>query len=210
MALAGIGLYATRSHSAEPGGIEVAHTSAGHLTLQEQPSMGLCPWRDPQHDRALFFPTATETREETLILSGKRPEVAKQLGRPGTGEENALKVYRILHQDQFLGSIVARRVRGESGVIELLLAVRTNGEIVGAKIQRLREPDAVATALQSSSWLGAFTGKTRASAWRLGADIPDVPPAARTSAAAVLDAAHTLLVLLAIADETHTAGAAHL
>jgi len=175
----------------------------------EEPSVGLCPWREPEHDRRQFFPTSTEVREETLILSGKRTEVARQLGRSPTGEENALKVYRILNRDQILGAVVARRVRGESGVIELLLAVGKDGRIVGAKIQRLREPDDVAQVLQSASWLGAFTGKTRASSWRLAGDIPDVPQAARTSGTAIIEAAHTLLVLLSLADDGTAHGTAH-
>ena len=170
--------------------------------------MGLCPWREPERDRHRFFPTSNDVREETLILSGKRTEVARQLGRPATGEENALKVYRILNHDQVLGSVVARRVRGESGVIELLLAVGADGKVVGAKLQRLREPEDVAKVLQSPSWLGAFTGKTNASSWRAGGDIPEVPPAASISATAVLDAARTLLILLGVADSSAASGAA--
>lgn len=187
----------------------IAHANAGDLVHHEVPSVGLCPWRDPEQDRSRFFPTSTSVREETLILSGKRPEVAKRLGRAATGEENALKVYRILHRDRLLGSIVARRVRGESGVIELLLAVRTDGRIAGAKLQRMREPAAVAKSLQSAAWLGAFVGKNSGSSWQLGSEIPQVTPIARSSAAAILDAAHALLVQLAVADEHRPEGTAH-
>lgn len=197
------------SHPAETHDIEVAQAGAGHLVRHEEPSVGLCPWRDVEHDRNRFFPAATDVREETLILSGKRTEAARLLGRPATGEENALKVYRVLNRQEVLGAVVARRVRGESGVIELLLAVGANGRIVAAKIQRLREPDAVANALQSSAWLGAFRGKDRNAEWRLGAAIPDVLPDARASASALLDAAHTLLVLLSIGDSAQPAGADH-
>jgi len=201
-------LYVSLARSSEPVDIQVAHAGAGDLVLHEHPSVGLCPWREPESDRRHFFPASTDVREETLILSGKRTEVARQLGRSATGEENVLKVYRILNHDQVLGSVVARRVRGESGVIELLLAVGTDGRIVGAKLQRLREPEDVAHVLQSASWLGAFTGKDRTSAWQLGGDIPEVPPAARTSAAAVLDAARTLIILLGVADSSGTHGTA--
>jgi hypothetical protein len=184
----------------------IAHANAGDLVHHEVPSVGLCPWRDPEQDRSRYFPTATAVREETLILSGKRLEVAKRLGRAATGEENAFKVYRILYRERLLGSIVARRVRGESGVIELLLAVGADGRIAGAKLQRLREPPAVANSLQSAAWLGAFIGKNSASAWQLGSEIPQVIPAARSSAMAILDAAHVLLVQLAVADESGAAG----
>lgn len=214
MALLGISigtasLTIALSRSVVPDDVQIAHARAGDLIHHEQPSVGLCPWRDPDADRRQFFPTSTDVREETLILSGRRPEVAHRLGRAATGEENALKVYRILRQGQLLGSIVARRVRGESGVIELLLAVGTKGDVMGAKLQRMREPEAVASSLQSATWLGAFAGKTSASAWKLGADVPEVPPAARSSAAAILDAAHTLMVLLAVAEESKAPGGAH-
>jgi hypothetical protein len=89
-------------------------------------------------------------------------------------------------------------VRGESGVIELVLAVGADGRVAGARLQRLREPDAVAAALQSTAWLGAFRGKTADSAWWLGQEFPAVPAEARSSAEAVLDGAHSILVMLAI------------
>lgn len=202
-------LYTALSHSAESGDVQVAHADARDFIQHENTSVGLCPWRDEDRDRRQFFPTATDVRDETLILSGKRLEVARRLGRRSTAEENALKVYRILRHNQVLGSVVARRVRGESGVIELLLAVGAKGDIVGARLQRLREPELVAQSLQSEPWLGAFVGKNRASSWRLGTDIPSVPPAARSSAEAILDAAHTLLVLLSVADGPTVSGAAH-
>ncbi|MCW3096649.1 MAG: Electron transport complex subunit RsxG [Chthonomonadaceae bacterium] len=209
MAVGTAAICVALSLSSHPADIQVAHARAGDLVLHEQDSVGLCPWRNPERDRQEFFPTSTEVREETLILSRKRTEVARQLGRVSTGEENALKVYRILRHGEVIGSVVARRVRGESGVIELLLAVGTDGNILGARLQRMREPDDVAHSLQSGAWLGAFVGKNRASDWRLGADIPDVPPAARVSGAAILDAAHALLVLLTLGDSPAPSGATH-
>lgn len=214
MALAGLvvgsaALTTALSRTDGPDDVERAHANANDLVHHEHPSVGLCPWRDPEGDRRQFFPTATEIREETLILSGKRQEVAARLGRAATGEENALKVYRILSHDRLLGSVVARRVRGDSGVIELLLAVGIDGRILGSRLQRMRETDAVAAGLRSAAWLGAFVGKDSASSWKLGADIPDVSQPARSSAAAILDAAHTLLVQLAIADSGRAIGAAH-
>ncbi len=197
------------SHVPEGHDIQVAHVNAGDLMHREEASVGLCPWRNPEPDRHQFFSNSTEVREETLILSAKRLEVARQLGRPSTGEENALKVYRILRYNEAIGAVVARRVRGESGAIELLLAVGNDGKVVGARLQRLREPEAVTRALQSTAWLGAFAGKDRTSSWRLGTDLPDVPPAARPSAAAILDAAHTLLVLLAVGDSAGAHGGGH-
>ncbi len=197
-AAAGASLFLVRA--SEPVDIQTAKANAKDFVWKEQASVGLCPWRDPTTDRRAFFPTATEVREETLILSSKRLELIRRLGRTPTGEENTIKIYRLLANGQVLGEVVARRARGESGVIELVLAVRTDGTVLGAKIQRLREPEAVAQGLQSKRWLGAFIGKTAAAQWRLGADIPGVVPEARSSAEAVLDAAHTILVLLQVGD----------
>jgi hypothetical protein len=209
VAVAAVAATTALTHPSDFGGVQTAHAGVGHLVRHEEAAVGLCPWREPDRDRQRFFPTATDVREETLILSGKRPEIARQLGRPATGEENALKVYRILRRQQVLGSVVARRVKGDSGVIELLLAVGADGAVIGAKLQRMREPDAVATALQSPAWLGAFAGKTRDADWRLGAAVPEVPAPARASATAVLNAARTLLVLLATADNARLSAAAH-
>ena len=187
----------------------IAHSKAGRFILHEETSVGLCPWREQERDRRAFFPTSTGFREETLILSGKRLQVARLLGRESTAEDNALKVYRIVSADRILGSVVARRVRGESGVIELLLAVGTDGAVVGSRLQRLREPAPAAHEIQSSIWHRAFVGKTSEAPWQLGVDIPNVSAAARPSAVAILDAARTLLVLLAVADSTKIAGEAH-
>jgi hypothetical protein len=157
---------------------------------------GLCPWRNPDADRKQFFPTATATQEESLVLSRYRQEIEKRLGRTPTGEENLLRIYRIQQGATPLGAVIPRRIRGESGVIELVLAVGADGKVLGAKIQRLREPDDIAKTLRSPSFLGAFRGKTARSDWKLGKDFAPVPDAARSSAVALLDGARTALILL--------------
>jgi hypothetical protein len=104
---------------------------------------------------------------------------------------------------------VTRRVRGESGVIELVLAVDDAGNVLGAKLQRLREPDDVARQLQSDAFLGAFRGKTARSDWQLGKAFPSVSAAARSSAAALLDGTHTVLVLLDVGSRLASSGHSH-
>jgi hypothetical protein len=179
--------------------IPVLHASDRSFTLKEQPEAGLCPWRAPAADRKRFFPNATGYRDETLILSGLRLEVAHSLGRMATGEENALKIHRILQGQTPIGVVITRRVKGESGVIEIVLAVDSQGKVLGAKLQRLREPDTIATALQSEAWLGAFAGKSARSDWRSGGDLPSVPREAQPSAAAILEGTRTALILLDVA-----------
>ena len=54
-------------------------------------------------------------------------------------------------REKIVGTIVTRCVSGESGVIELVLAVGRDGRVRGARLQRLREPESRSprTAIQS-------------------------------------------------------------
>jgi hypothetical protein len=156
----------------------------------------LCPWREPESDLTQLFPGASEHHTETKILSGHRLELTKALGRPPAPDEHALQVHRILQDKQPVGTILTRRLKGETGAIELVLAVKTNGHVAGLRIQRLREPELVAAALQSAEWLGAFIGKSAADDWHLGADIPPVPAEAKPSAQAIVENVRSLLILL--------------
>lgn len=174
----------------------VAKRFAEFETNADANDAGLCPWRDPERDLKQFFPHATGYRDEMLILSRNRGELEKRLGRAPTGEETAFKLHRILEGERPVGTILTRRMRGESGVLELVLAVDNNRRVVGAKVQRLREPDDVASALRSPSWLRAWHGKTAQDTWQSGKDVPSVPAIAEPSARALLEGAHTALLLL--------------
>lgn len=161
---------------------------------------GLCPWRNPEADRKHFFAAATYTREETLILSRQRSLIARQLGRQPTGQENALQIHRCLWHDaageHLAGTILTRCVSGESGLIELVLAVDKLGRIRGARLQRLREPDAVARELQAARFLNALKGKTFASNWKADRNLTAVSAAAQVSAAALVEGVRSAMILL--------------
>jgi hypothetical protein len=163
----------------------------------------LCPWRDPVNDLKRFFPNATRYEPETRILSGQRPELAERLGRVPTGDENALHIHCCFEEQTPLGSVLTRRVKGAYGSIELVLAVGTNGHARGLRLQRLREPEPIAAALQNPDWLRSFDGQYCDGSWKLGRDIPNVVPDARASAEAIVDGVRSLLVLLATSDESH-------
>ena len=162
----------------------------------------LCPWRESEADLKQFFPNATRYEVQTRILSGRRVELTKLLGRTPTGDENALAVYRVRRDDTVLGVVLTRRVKGANGSIEIVLAADPGGNVTGLRLQRLREPDSAARVLQSREWLRSFEGKRADSAWQIGDDIPTVPPEARASAEAIVDGVRSLLVLLAAADQT--------
>lgn len=164
----------------------------------------LCPWRTPEADLKQFFPTATSYQQETHILSGLRAELAQRLGRQATGDENALRVNRVYQGSKCLGAIMTGRVKGEYGSIELVLATDNEQRVRGVRLQRLREPQTTAGALEDTNWLAAFAGKQAMDSWRLGEDIPQVPAAARASAAALLAGTRTLLILLQTAEQAPT------
>jgi hypothetical protein len=162
----------------------------------------LCPWRDPVSDLKQFFPDATRNEVEIRILSGQRVELAERLGRMPTGEENALHVWRVYAGQSLVGSVLTRRVKGEHGVIELVLAVEANGSARGVRLQRLREPESIAQALQNPNWLCSFKGRRADSSWKMGEDIPAVPAEVGVSATAVVEGARSLLILLAASEQT--------
>jgi hypothetical protein len=168
----------------------------------------LCPWREPSLDLQSLFTNATRYEAETRILSGLRPELTQRLGRPPSSEENALHVYRVYEDSTPLGAVLVRRVKGEYGAIELVLATDTEQRVRAWRLQRLREPDAIAAALQDAAWQSSFSGKRASDAWRLGEDIPDVVAQARPSAGAVVEGARSLLILLAASEQASGPAAA--
>ena len=165
----------------------------------------MCPWREPESDLKLFFPDATRYSLETRILSGQRLELAERLGRSPTGDENSLQMYRICGAEYSIGEVLTRRVKGGYGAIELVLAVGTDGKIKGLRLQRLREPESVAAALQSPEWLQAFAGRSADSDWRPHQSLPKTLAEASPSAEAVIEGVRSLLILLAVADKNSQA-----
>jgi len=209
LALVGAGsvLYFTLNKIAEPpSGIEISRrpTVSNAPVREAQPSAGMCPWRAPEEDRLRWFPGSISARDETLVMGRHRIELQRRLGRPLDSDDGAIIVHRILGRSVSPGVVVTRRVRGESGLIELVLATDSNGRVLGARIQRHREPGTTANALQSKSWLAAFRGKNSASHWQLGDDIPDVAAEARPSAEAIVTEARNVLILLDIALHSDT------
>lgn len=191
----GIGIWWTVSRSTSSPDIPLIDVTESQRVRQE-PEDGICPWRNPEADRKQFFPTATAHEEEAIVLSRYRQEIGKRLGRVPTSDENLLRVYRVRQGEKILGTVIPRRLRGESGAIEIVIAVDTQGKVLGAKFQRLREPDSVAKALRAAEFLGKFKGKTAQSEWKFGKDFAPISLDAQRSATAVLDGTRTALILL--------------
>jgi hypothetical protein len=165
---------------------------------------GLCPWRNPKSDMAALFPQATTSREDTLSLGRERLEVEKRLGRKPTAEDMGLQIHRVFQGDKPLGAVVARRVRGENGAIELVVAVNTEKSIVGVRVQRMREPEKVAALLHSEAFLSNYTGKTSETVRECGCDQVEITPEAAPSARAVHEGIRTALILLTLGDKSTT------
>ena len=165
-------------------------------------AMPLCPWRQPEVELKVFFPDATGYRAETRILSGLRLELAERLGRTPTGDENALRLYRVYREDAPIGTVLTRRAKGTYGAIELVLATDTNRTVRAMRLQRLREPESIAGVLQDARWQNSFIGKTWQDVCQVGRDITSVPPEAMNSAQAVSDGIRSLLILLSTSEQT--------
>jgi hypothetical protein len=185
--------------------IEPSHPSEVVFNPQTRPPppAPLCPWREPAADLKRFFPNATRHELEIRILSGRRQELAEQLGRTPTGDENALHVYRVYDGPTPLGVVLTRRVKGAYGAIELVLAVNPDERVSGLRLQRLREPESAANALQNPDWLHSFAGKRATDSWKLGQDVPEVAADARSSAEAIVEGVRSLLILLAMTGQTN-------
>jgi hypothetical protein len=202
----GGGLYAVLNRQGAPSDVEIARLSSTRSLVWKEPqsSAGLCPWRAPEEDMRRWFPGAAASRDDTLILSRHRVDLQRRLGRYPTADDNALIVHRIVGTAGSPGFVVTRRVRGECGLIELAIATDPRGRVLGARIQRHREPDVTARVLQSEEWLAGFREKDSHSAWRIGKDVAPVPAEARMSADAVVNEARTVLILLDVALHSDT------
>jgi hypothetical protein len=200
----GVALLASRG-AAPRESAALIHTHASHPHTEASP---LCPWRDPEGDMRAFFPGATGTREETRILSHLRVALVHDLGRLLTADEMLLRPFRVLRSGERLGTVLVRRVKGEYGAIELVLAVGPDGKARGLRLQRHREPEAIAAALTAPRWLEAFRGKSADSPLRAGEDLPRVTKDAERSAAAVSEGVRSLLIVLRAAEQRGRDGGA--
>lgn len=153
----------------------------------------MCPWRQPKSDMAAFFPKATSYKLETVILTSHFREFKTRLGRLPTSDENPLYLHRVFAGSNEIGSILVRRVKGEYGAIEIVLGIAKNGSVAGVRIQRMREPQATANALDAA-WLRSFRGKNSADSWKLS-DVSPVPDFAKFSAQAIVEGVRSLLIL---------------
>jgi hypothetical protein len=132
-------------------------------------------------------------------LSGLRVELTSLLQRVPTAEENALTSHRVLAGPRAIGQVLTSRVKGEHGAIELVLALDDKGEVKGVRLQRLREPESVAHAIQNEAWLAGFRGRTHQSGWDKN-DVSQLPEQARASAEAIREGVRSLLVLQAASE----------
>ena len=155
----------------------------------------LVPWREAESDRQHFFPGSTTHRSETRILSGQQVELQKKLGRPPAADESSLHFHRIFQQNQEIGTVLTRNVRGEHGAIEIVLALDSRGCTAGLKLQRSREPEPHTTALNQPEWLKAFVGKTASDRLEPGVDLPVPGEGAEQSAREIAAAVRSLLIL---------------
>ena len=189
-------------------------------------------WRDATliltHDRPLLArllkrePTAQENAIQVHRLSVKdlsgsseskpettpdrRPNSIQKRIRNHSQTDKPEERLKERSKERPAGIVITRCIAGESGLIELVLAVEVNAQgkaiqVRGARLQRLREPENVAHTLQSPAFLGAFRGKTAHSEWKMGRDLPTMPDTAVPSAQAIVEGARAALILLSVGEQ---------
>jgi hypothetical protein len=176
---------------------------AKHRPLETLPTKGLvvipeaappCPWRNAQADLTNWFPGATGYSISDQILSGKRLELQKRLGRSLLPEENALHIYIIARNTAPLGTVLTRRFKGSGGAMEIALALDPQNTISAFKIQRMREPREIVQALEALNLDEQLQGKSVNDDLR-AIDTRNAPPTVKDLAINILEAVRSLLVL---------------
>lgn len=189
------GVIATRKVSDPYAGLRHQQTT---LPIEAAP---MCPWRNPEGDLQTFFPGASGSRAETRVLSRKRLELTRRLGRAPEPDENALHLFRVQAAGKSPGTIMVRRVKGQYGAIELVIATDPTGAIRGVRLQRQREPEAVSAVLTSPNWLNRFQGQSAEDPWNRNSWIQGLPSQSQASAAAIAEGVRSQLIFLAAAEQ---------
>jgi hypothetical protein len=177
-----------------------------YTPAEEEP---VCPWRDPETDLRLFFPGATGHHLEAKSLSAMRPQLTRILGRQPTGADHLLRVHRITEDTNPVGSVLVKRVKGEHGAIELVIALSADRIVRGVRAQRSREPENISAALATNGWIRAFAGKSLTNELRPGHDLPAPPAKARATAQAIAEGVRVSLASFALADAKDSAHPVH-
>lgn len=178
-------------------------SEAGSVRFSEIPQAApLCPWREPEQQLHLFFPGADRWLPETRVLSLYRAELGRRLGRSPAPDELALLLYHVHQGAAMRGVVMTRRARGEYGAIEVVVALTPEGTVRAVRLQRLREPAAIARALRSPAWLQRFAGRNAASDWKTTALVSPLPTAARPSGGAVVQAVRSLAILYEVSNRS--------
>jgi hypothetical protein len=180
-------------------------TAAKFTPAEEEP---VCPWREPERDMTLFFPEATNHKQEARPLSGMRLDLQRILGRQPSAADQLLRVNWIEKNGEILGSIILKRVKGEHGAIELVIAQSLDGTIRGVRAQRCREPEQVAQNFGPPGWISAFSGKTATNRFALGDDLP-MPSEGQESARAIAEGVRLSLAVFALAQGPKTDSLLH-
>jgi hypothetical protein len=151
----------------------------------------LCVWRKPDQDIKEFFPGAESYKTELKSVGDKGKAIEKLIGAKLDPDEHEFKFFRIIKDKKTIGTVMTHLGKGQYGAIEVVVAFKNDGKIIGVEIQRDREKKR--KELRSEDFLGQFKGKTAKSALTVGNDIKLVE-GARESSEAVAFAVKKLAV----------------
>jgi hypothetical protein len=107
-------------------------------------------------------------------------------------------LHHVFREEVALGTVVTRRVKGEHGAIEIVLALDPEDKVIGLHLQRLREPEAASKAVENPAWLDGFRGMTGNGLWQ---NLPEPPQEAQVSGQAIVDGVRSLLALVAVSKD---------
>ena len=157
----------------------------------------VCVWRDPERTMQKIFPAARDYKTTTVKFTpGNVAAIEKELGSSieEASQGGEFNFYDIIGsvggKPQRIGTIIALAGKGEYGVIEVVIGVDTAGKVLGTYIQRSRER--VTKALESTTFLDQFKGKTRTSRF----DVDAVKPASGDAAVASATVAFVIRKML--------------
>ncbi|MEP6756236.1 MAG: hypothetical protein ABJA67_12100 [Chthonomonadales bacterium] len=169
--------------------IEIARAPSQHIAAPE-----MCPWRNPSADMKALFPGSDTFETTTIVLSAVRPRILQRLGKRGFMDTTALYVYPVMAHSSKVGCVLVQRAPARHGAIEVVVGLDNNNKISGVRIQRQREPDAVAAEISHSDWLKSYEGKDGSAPFEIGEDLPNVSATSLNYAKAIADAVRMVVI----------------
>jgi hypothetical protein len=138
------------------------------IVLVSNTYASLCVWVNPDRDIRNFFPGADSYSTDVKKCSSEQGiAVEKRIGSKLDPDESEFKFYRVKKQGRVVGTVLSHQTRGKYGAVQTVIAISSDGKVIGVYVQRHREP----INLNQESFLSQFKGKTPYDPVTVGNDI---------------------------------------